>query len=247
MAKKKMTVEELTHQLKQAHGAGLRSIVLYGSAATNENVEGHSDTNVLVIVESIELETLRKLGATTRAWQEAGNAPPLTLTVDEWKRSADIFPMEYADVLERHKLLFGELPLTGIKVSQSDLRLQVEHEAMGTLLRLRRGVMSAGMDPARQRELLQASFSALMVVFRGVVRLHGRSPSRDATSVIEEVASLCNFESDPFERVAQHTRGDTIAERDTEAVLGAYVRGMNALVEYLDRYDPSAASPQSLA
>ncbi len=247
MAKTKMKVEELATQLKQAHGAGLRSIVLYGSAATNENVEGHSDTNVLVIVESIELETLRKLGPTTRAWQEAGNAPPLTLTVDEWNRSADIFPMEYADILERHKLLSGELPLEGIEVSPSDLRLQVEHEAMGKLLRLRRGVMSAGMDPKRQRELLQASFSALMVIFRAVVRLHGRSPSRDSTSVIEEVATICGFEADPFERVAQHTRGDTIAERDTEAVLVAYVTGMNALVKYLDRYDPTAARPQSLA
>src|SRR5258707_8543144 len=28
-------------------------------------------------------------------------------TVDEWRHSADVFPMEYADILERHRVLHG--------------------------------------------------------------------------------------------------------------------------------------------
>ena len=80
---------------------------------------------------------LRAVAAVSKAWAEAGNPPPMTFTVKEWKSSSDIFPMEYADILERHRVLFGDPPFDGIRVSPTELRLQVEHETMGKLLQLR--------------------------------------------------------------------------------------------------------------
>ena len=237
-----MKLDDLVKQLHAVHGAELQAVVLYGSAASDEAIAGYSDQNVLVIVRAIDLETLRSLGQTARAWQEAGNPPPLTLTLDEWRRSADIFPMEYADILERHRVLDGTLPLDGIHVDKAHLRLQTEQEAMGKMLRLRRGVMTAGTDTKRQSELLRASFSALLVIFRAVLRLHGLRPPRDALAVIREVSSRAGFDGAAFERVAELVRGADIAERDTEAVLSGYVRGMDALVLYLDRYAPPSAA-----
>lgn len=241
-----MRLDDLVTQLKQVHGSALRAVVLYGSAASDEQVAG-SDQNVLVIVERLALETLRTLAQTTRAWQEAKNPPPLTLTVDEWLRSADIFPLEYADILERHKVLHGSLPLDGIKVQLADLRLQTEHEAMGKLLRLRRGVMTAGTDTKRQAELLKDSFSSLLVIFRGVLRLHAHTPPRDALLVARAVASQCGFDAAPFERVAALVRGTALPERDTENVLAGYVAGMESLVTYLDRFIPPQTATDSLS
>jgi hypothetical protein len=242
MAKTTMSLDDLVKQLHDVHEPGLQAVVLYGSAASEESVAGHSDQNVLVIVHTLELSTLRRLGQTARAWQEAGNPPPLTLTLDEWKRSADIFPMEYADILERHRVLDGTLPLDGIYIDTAHLRLQTEQEAMGKLLRLRRGVMTAGTDAKRQAELLRASYSALLVIFRAVLRLHGVRPPRDAQAVIQAVAARCGFDGGAFERVAELVRGSAIPERDTEAVLTGYVRGMDALVMHLDRYAPPPAA-----
>lgn len=241
-----MGLDDLVAQLKQVHGSALRAVVLYGSAASDEQVAG-SDQNVLVIVETLALVTLRTLAQTTRAWQEAKNPPPLTLTVDEWLRSADIFPLEYADILERHKLLHGTLPLDGIRVQMSDLRLQTEHEAMGKLLRLRRGVMTAGTDVKRQSELLKDSFSSLLVIFRGVLRLHGQTPPRDALQVVTGVATQCGFNAAPFERVTALVRGTALPERDTENVLAGYVAGMESLVIYLDRFIPPKMATDSLS
>ena len=242
MAKNSMKLDDLVKQLHAVHGAQLQAIVLYGSAASDEAIQGHSDQNVLVIVRAIDLGTLRSLGQTVRAWQEAGNPPPLTLTLDEWTRSADIFPMEYADILERHRVLDGTLPLEGIHIDAAHLRLQTEQEAMGKLLRLRRGVMMAGTDTKRQAELLDASFSALLVIFRAVLRLHGVRPPRDALAVIRELSGRAGIDGAAFERVAEMVRGATIAEPDTESVLSEYVRGMDALVLYLDRYAPPPAA-----
>lgn len=238
-----MTLDELVAQLTQVHGDSLQAVVLYGSAASGEQIAGQSDLNVMVVVTTLSFGAMRALGQTMRAWQEAGNPPVLELTTAEWESSADIFPMEYADILERHRVLRGTLPLTNVQVRLADLRLQVEQEAMGKLLRLRRGIMVAGTDSARQQELLRASLSTLLAIFRAVLRLHGATPPRDATQVISTTAAQCQFDAVPFERVAALKRGGTLASAETEAVLEGYISGMTALVAYLNQFAPPAGAP----
>src|ERR1700681_3310923 len=165
-----MNLEELVSQLQLAYGDGLQSVVLFGSAVAGEHNPKNSDYNVLVIVDALPLDRLRAVAAVSRAWAEDGNPPPMTFTTREWKGSADIFPMEYADILERHRVLFGTLPVDGIRVNPADLRLQVEHQTMGKLLQLRQAIMGAGGDTALQRDVLEKSLSTLMVIFRGIVR-----------------------------------------------------------------------------
>src|SRR4026208_2330915 len=156
-----MKLEELVRQLQLAYGSGLQSVVLFGSAVAGEHNPKKSDYNVLVVVDSLPLERLRAVAAVSKAWADDGNPPPMTFTTAEWKSSSDIFPMEYADILERHRVLFGEAPFDGISVSKDDLRLQVEHEAMGKLLQLRQGVMGAGGDAKSQIALLEDSLSTM--------------------------------------------------------------------------------------
>ena len=232
-----MTLDELVVEFGRVYGPGLRSIVLYGSAASGEQVEGRSDHNVLVIVERIDRGRLQQLAETSRAWVDAGNPLPLTLTHAEWARSADIFPMEYADILERHRVLKGDNPFAGIRVALRDLRLQVEHEAMGKLLRLRAGLMKAGTDTKRQSALMMDSLSALMVIFRAFMRLHGEVPPRDMHAVAKFVATRALFDVTAFDRVFALAReGRALPAADTESTLDAYVAGMEALVSYLDGY-----------
>ena len=233
----KMTPDELVEQLRAAYGADLRSVVLYGSAAVGEHIPKRSDYNVLVIVDSLSVEQLRAAAAVARAWGDAGNPAPMTLTLNEWRGSADIFAMEYADILERHKILYGESPFDGIRVDPGDLRLQVEHEAMGKLLKLRQGVLAAGGDQKRLVELLAASLSTIMVIFRAVIRLHGGVPAKDNLAVSQALAAYTRVDAAPFERVVRHVRGDqAITPADAGVVMAGYLGGMEALVAHLDRF-----------
>ena len=233
----KMTPDELVEQLRAAYGADLRSVVLYGSAAVGEHIPKRSDYNVLVIVDSLSVEQLRAAAAVARAWGDAGNPAPMTLTLNEWRGSADIFAMEYADILERHKILYGESPFDGIRVDPGDLRLQVEHEAMGKLLKLRQGVLAAGGDQKRLVELLAASLSTIMVIFRAVIRLHGGVPAKDNLAVSQAFAAYTRVDAAPFERVVRHVRGEqAITPADAGAVMAGYLGGMEALVAHLDRF-----------
>lgn len=232
----KMTVDQLVAQLRSAFGQELRSVVLYGSAATGEAMK-QSDHNVLVLVDALDVRRLEAVGAVVRAWGNAGNPPPFTLTLDEWRRSADVFPMEYADILERHQVLYGDPPFDGIRIAPADLRWQLELEAMGKLLHLRQGVLAAAGDGRRQLELLAASKSTMLVLFRATLRLHGQTPSRDPEEVARTTASIAGFSATPFERVIRHVRKEgTLRPGDAGAVLAEYVRGIELLVAHLDQH-----------
>jgi hypothetical protein len=236
-----MTLDELVTQLRAAYGAALRSIVLYGSAAAGEHIAKKSDYNVLVIVDALDAPALAAASATSRAWTESGNPAPLTLTMSEWKGSSDIFPMEYADILERHRVLFGDAPFEGISVDLKDLRLQLEHEAMGKLIRLRQGTLASGNEGERQLELLTASLSPIMIIFRSFARLHREVPAKDNMSLIGAVSSRVGFDAQPFVRVVKHVRGESsIKPAEASSILGGYMRGMEQLVSYLDKLDATA-------
>lgn len=230
-----MTLDELVAQLRQVHGGRLRSVVLYGSAAVGHHLPNQSDFNVLVLVDGVDPAQLEAFGPTARAWSEAGNAPPLELTLVEWRRSADIFPMEYADILERHRVLFGDPLPSDVGVNRGDLRRQTEYEAMGKVLRLRQGIMHAGTDTVRQLDLLRASHGTLMVIFRSALRTAGQEPPADKAALIAATAALAGFDAEPFSRVLTFVRGTgELSVSEAERVLFGTLRGMEALVEWLD-------------
>jgi len=231
-----MTLDELVSQLRAAYGDALQSVVLFGSAAAGEHIPKRSDYNVLVIARSLTAERLRAAAAVGSAWSASGSPPPMTLTVEEWRGSSDIFAMEYADILERHKVLYGTPPFDGVSVARGDLRLQVEREAMGKLLQFRQGVLAAGNDAKKQLALLEASLSTLMVVFRGVSRLSGDSPPTDNEALVASIAAKGGFEASPFSRVVRHVRGtEKMVARDVEPVINGYLEGLQRLVGYVDR------------
>jgi hypothetical protein len=231
----KMTLDGLVAQLGAVFGDDLQSVVLYGSAAGGEHIPKHSDMNVLVIVERLDGGHLRSLSATARAWAAEGNPPPHIFTEEEWRESSDVFPMEYADMLDRHRVLHGPSPFEGIRVSHDDLRLQLEHEARGKLLALRQAVLASAGDRKAELKLLAGSVSTLMVIFRAVERLRGETPSGDNVALSRSVTAAAGIPSSPFERVVRHVRGDTpLTPADAADVLDAYLAGMEGVVRYLD-------------
>jgi hypothetical protein len=232
-----MTLDDLVTQLRAAYGTQLSAVVLYGSAAAGEHIPKQSDYNVLVLLERIDPATLAASSAVARAWNDAGNPPPMTMTLGEWQRSSDVFPMEYADILDRNRVLHGPPPFSGISVSRENLRLQLEQQVLGKLLQLRQGTLLAGTDGKRQLELITASLSTMMVLFRAVLRLHGETPEGDNIKLAQRVATLAGLDAAPFERAVRHLRGEVkLSPADAGAVLAGYLTGIERLNAYLDRY-----------
>src|SRR5690349_7214653 len=232
-----MTLDDLVTQLRAAYGTRLDSVVLYGSAATGEHIPKRSDYNVLLLLKELDAGALASASAVARAWSDAGNPPPMTMTVEEWRGSADVFPMEYADILDRHRVLYGTPPFDGVSVSTRDLRLQLEQQVMGKLLQLRQGALLAGTDGKRQAELIAASLSTMMVLFRAVLRLHGEPPTGDNARTATRVGELAGFDPAPFLRGVRHVHGaEKLPPDQAGQVLSGYLAAIDRLSRYLDQF-----------
>ena len=232
-----MTLDELVTQLRAAYASHLTAVVLYGSAASGEHIPKKSDFNVLVLLDHIDDRTLVAASAVARAWADAGNPPPMTMTTTEWRRSSDVFPMEYADILDRHRVLFGAPPFDGMVIAPADLRLQLEQQALGKLLQLRQGMLLAGTDRKRQLDLLENSFSTIMVLVRAALRLAGRTPAADNAGNAAQLGEVAGFDAAPFARISRHVRNEArIPADDVPAIATSYLSAVGRLDAWLDTF-----------
>src|SRR5438046_8806407 len=114
---------------------------------------------------------------------------------------------------------------------------------MGKLLKLRQSVLATAGDDKRLLELMAASASTIMVIFRAVCRLHGVAPERDNVRLVDQVAKLAQLDPEPFQRAVRVARGESaVPSAEALATVGGYVAGMERLVSHLDRFDGGATS-----
>jgi hypothetical protein len=134
-------------------------------------------------------------------------------------------------------VLHGALPLEGVRVDREHLRLQLESEAMGKLLRLRHLILLAGDDVKAQRELLERSLSTMLTLFRAYARLHGATPPTDSEALVVDVAEHAGFDGAPFVRVWRHLKGsERLADDAVGPTLAAYLASVQAFTAHVDQY-----------
>jgi hypothetical protein len=231
-----MTLDEFVAGVRSACGADLLSMVLYGSAAGRDYHGPESGHNVLVLARDVSTASLHAMSGVVQKWMKAGNPPPLLLTAAEWRASADVFSMEYADVLERHRVLTGEFPTQGIQVRRHDIRQQLETESMGKLLRLRRGVMSAGDDAKVLRALLDDALPSMLALFRATVRMHGEPVPASSEALCDRVAALVGFPPAEFRAVLAQRRGTKLTDPEVRESLRGYHEALEKLVAHVDAF-----------
>ena len=235
MAASDMALDELVAGIRAAGGTNLVGIVLYGSAAGRDYHGPTSDHNVLVLVRDAGVATLRGIAPVVGRWVDGGNPPPLVLTRAEWERRADVFAIEYTDLIDRHRVLFGELPLSGVRVRRRDLRVQLESEAMGKLLRFRRGLMSAAGHADRLRALLGESLAPVLVLLRATLHLHGEPPAASSDALCDRVAALAGFNAAALHALLAHRRStQPIANTALDGVVDGYLEALERLVHHVD-------------
>ena len=234
-----MTLEELVRQLTLVHGAGLRCVALYGSTVRGEQIARTPNLNVLVLVDAIDMEHLKREASVARAWREAGHPPPLTLTMTEWRTSSDIFPMEYADILAHYRVLHGALPAERPTVRREDLRLQLEHETLSKLFRLRHAVLSSGGEQRALLEMIESSASSIMALLRATLRLAGEEPPAESAAALDRVQVVTGINTATFRRVLGHSRGEAkVKEAEATSLTANYLASMAELVAWVDAQGP---------
>ena len=169
-------LDELVQKLKAAAADNLRSVILYGSAATQEFHGKHSDLNVLCVVNQAGASHLEALHGPVEWWVRRGQRPPLVFTLEELRRSADIFTIELLDMKSRHRILWGENALVSVPVPLHFHALQVERELRADWLRLRQAILAAPRKPKVYLGIMIGSFSSFAALFRHALLALGEPP-----------------------------------------------------------------------
>jgi hypothetical protein len=147
--------------------------------------------------------------------------------------------MEYADILAHHRLLHGALPAERPTVRREDLRLQLEHETLSKLLRLRHAVLASGAEPKGLLEMMEGSASSIMTLLRSALRLAGEEPPAESSTVLDRVEVITGINAGTFRRILGHARGDAVLkDGDAASVAANYLASVSELVAWVDAQVP---------
>ncbi len=238
MAETKANLEQLTARLGQALGENLVSLVLFGSAARGTHVTGRSDLNLLLVVRDASVARLHAASPALAEWTKAGEPAPLIFAENEWRASADVFPIEMEDMREAHRLLAGRDPFAGIATRRADLRQELEREVRGKVLRLRTEYAAAAADGKALGRLLVHSAGTFCVLFRATLRLAGGAPPAGHDALVRETAAAAGLDASAFEWVLAALDGkNPKALEPYDPVAGTYVDAMEKLADYVDRLE----------
>ncbi len=211
-------------------------MILYGSGATGDWDKDSSDLNVLCVLDRIAPVELGLAEPTLRWWHAAGNPPPLLLTGEEVQTSTDCFPMEFHDMKQHRRVLYGTDVISDLEIDNKFYRAQVEHELRAKQLRLRQRAAEVLSDSDRLQRLMIDSVSTFCVLGRHALILHGSAPRWRKTEV---VAALGQAMGSPLagidEILAIRTSGKRRAVPEAVALLERYLRDVAALVHFVDR------------
>lgn len=232
-----MTPEKLVEDLKRACPSGLKSVILYGSAAAGDRVEKNSDYNVLVVMDDLDLSTLDALAKTASAWAKAGNPAPMLFTEERLAQATDVFPIELLDIRECHRVLLGEDLVQGLEINTKNLRLEIEHELRGQLIRLRQRYLLTQGKTKAVADLMTQSLSTFLVLFRASLRLFEERVPQKKIDALEKLSTHLDFDGSVFQTVRALKEGTKkVKDVDVGELFNRYLKTIECVIDAVDAY-----------
>ncbi len=204
MKKPTNKLQELVSRLQQACAENLASVVVYGSAARDDFHEQFSDVNVLVVLQQLQPSSFASISKVLHWWShEEKLRPPMFMTLEELRESADVFAIELLDIKRSHQTMFGSDVIADIQVPMNLHRVEVEHELRTTLMRLRHHLLLSPDNNDELRALLAKSISSVLTLFRHALIATGKDAPQEKTQVIRLVSETFGSDSEPLRAILE--------------------------------------------
>ena len=218
--------------LQYIFGSRLQALVAYGDANATPALS-------LALVHAITADDLNACAARSSAWHRSGCATPLLLTREEFSGSLDVFPLEYGEILETHRVLHGDAPLSGLAIRDEDVRRACEVQIKSLLLHLREDFIDSRGRPADVAALVTESAPAFAQLLRHLARLDDVSCTTNQ--------ELCNYAS-ARPKLDPRVVGDVLALAKNPSAAGvdagrlfpAYLAVVESLWRFADRWRAAA-------
>ena len=189
---------EFLQRMRSAGGQNLLSIVLFGSAAHGEFRPGYSDVNLLCVLGDASFPSLQKISPVIEWWRKQRNGPPLVVTLEEMKSSAAEFSIEFIDMKQRYRVLYGEDVLHMLEVPMHLHRFQLEYELREKSFLLRQQLLLANNNESELWEVMLHSLSSFTTLFRHVLLELGEAERKHSRDAVVELSKRLSFDDSAF-------------------------------------------------
>ena len=228
-------ITDFVNHLKQAGGANLECVALFGSAANGEFHDDYSDINILCVVRELSAPVLEKLAPVINAWTKKKYPAPLIFSRTELEHSADVFAIEMLDIRQRHRILHGDDIFANLRVPMNQHRVQLEHNLRTKLLTLRQSYIQSVGNDSRIRRLMLDSVSNFSTLFRHTLITMGEQPAPHKAENIKKLAEKIKFDPGIFLKLLQvRERKANESEIPTASAFAQYLDGINTVVQAVD-------------
>jgi predicted nucleotidyltransferase len=233
---------EFVQKMRAAAGENLTSVVLYGSAAEGDFHPEYSDFNLLCIVRDTSFAALSRMAGPVEWWRKKKHHPPLVLTEKELKDTADVFSIEFTDIKQRHRILYGDDVLRNLNVPMHLHRSQLEYELREKLFLLRQHILLADADEKALWDVMLNSLSSFTTLFRHALIELGEQGRKHSREAVQELASRLNFDASAFVQLMD-IRAQTSDRKQLRAgdVASRYLSAIEKVAAAVDTMQSSPA------
>ena len=232
-------LRRFTDNVKQIYGESLLSLILYGSAASDEYVQGRSNINSLLLLKEVTPDELRKCSTHLPQWHKQHIRTPLLVDPAYVRSAVDVFPIEFLDMKQRYRVLEGQDFLRDLELKLDHLRFQCEQELKGKMLRLRQLYLEAPHAETRLVALLVKSTSAFMILFRALLHLKGSVLPQSANEILEGLSRL-GLSTEAFGKIYRLRQEQGNPEGDgIDALFRQYLSEIEAVVKFIESTNPT--------
>jgi predicted nucleotidyltransferase len=231
----KNIANEFTEKIKHIYGDNLVSVVLFGSAASGESSGKNSDINVLVVLGDESLDAIARSTSvlTSRKFR---NIDAVFFSEKYMKTTTDVFPIEFLDMKDNYKVLYGKDVLMGLSVDLKNLRFQCEQELKSKLIAIKKAYPRiVARDAARA--FLFKTFTSSVHVLRNLLRLKGEAPPYRKEDAMKLVASRFGVDGAVFKRILDAKQsGAKLSIRQADELLCDFTKELERLTDAVDRF-----------
>jgi hypothetical protein len=185
-----------------------------------------NERNLFAVCNTLDFESLRKLKDIKEI--------PFFLTKEEIIDGVDVFPIEFLNIRQHHKILYGEDFLKDIEISKKDLRHQLEFEFRSKLIHLRKEYLQ--FKDKNLEKLILSAIPTLAPIIGGLIYLKDLSYS-DTEDMFKVASEGYGMDLHILEEIYDIQRGKGKFKKDKEQYIMELIKVLTAIGIIVDQIE----------
>lgn len=228
-------LDKFVKQLEDILGDNLLSVMMFGSQVSVEPEKLKSNINLMIVLDHLTSDDLKNISKPVKKWVKAKNPIPVVMGKAEWYSSFDVYALEYSDIKEKHRVVYGTNFAKDINVDKHYLRLQCESELKSLYLKFRNCYLLNMNRDGEMKKLANNVIKTLLVIFRGVIRLKGDLVPEASEYIILQAANYMDLDCNLLIKMAKiRENQDAYGNQEIREVSAKLVSVLQDILRQLD-------------